>query len=353
MSDEPLFSTFERWPDGVFYAPIFLYWFWLAARYRSLTLPTVANLHPALTGFLGESKAEALDLLGAAGRARAAPWAVFDSAAEPAESLARARAAIAQAGLSYPLVIKPDVGQNGNGVKVLAEEEPLRRYLERFPARTRLIVQKYIEQEGEAGVFYVRRPGEERGRIASLTLKYFPRVVGDGARTLRELIEADPRARKIKRLYFKRHGARLAEVVPAGVSLRLLSVGNHCKGALFKDGAREITPAMEAAFDRIAREIPGFYFGRFDVRFGALADLKRGEDFSIIEVNGADAEMTHIWDARATLLGAWRDQFRQFRTAFEIGAANRARGHRPATPAEFIRAWRRNRRLFSSYPCEE
>ncbi|HVW82455.1 MAG TPA: D-alanine--D-alanine ligase [Candidatus Paceibacterota bacterium] len=355
MPSERLFSAFERWPDALFYAPVFFYWLWLSLRHRSLTLPTIANLPPALSGYLGESKSAALDLLGPQGRARVAPYAVFaaSQAEDPAEDRARAARAVARAGISYPLVAKPDIGQNGAGVRIVPDEAALLRYLAAFPRGGRVIVQKYIEEEGEAGVFYVRYPHEERGRIVSLTLKFFPRVRGAGGRTLRELIEADPRARRIKHLYFKRHGARLDRAVPEGEEVRLISVGNHCKGAVFKNGAAEITPQMETAFDAIAREIPGFHFGRFDVRFASLEALKRGEGFRILEVNGADSEMTHIWDARATLAGAWRDQFYQFRTAFEIGSENRARGARAVGPGAFLAAWWRNRALIAAYTWEE
>ncbi|MGH7175524.1 MAG: D-alanine--D-alanine ligase [Minisyncoccia bacterium] len=353
MTKERDFSLFERWPDSVFYAPVFFYWLWLSLKHRSLTLPTITNLPPALSGYLGESKSEALDLLGKVGRAHVAPYACFATSPDAASDLAHAREAITAAGLSYPLVAKPDVGQNGAGVRIIRGEEGLVRYLTEFPRGVRLILQAYVVPEGEAGVFYVRYPNKPHGRIVSLTLKYFPRLTGDGIKTLRQLIEADPRAARIKNLYFKRHVARLEEVVPAGASIKLLSVGNHCKGAIFKDGAAQITPSMEDAFDAIAQEIPGFYFGRFDVRFSELEDLKLGKNFTIIEVNGADSEMTHIWDACTTLSHAWRDQFYQFRMAFEIGAINRAAGAKPSGPRAFLSAWRRNRRLFSAYSWEE
>ena len=45
-----------------------------------------------------------------------------------------------------------------------------------------------------------------------------------------------------------------------------------------------------------------------------------GRNFTIVEVNGAGAESTHIWDRRTPLLAAWRDLMRQYRWLFEIGA---------------------------------
>ena len=56
---------------------------------------------------------------------------------------------------------------------------------------------------------------------------------------------------------------------------------------------------------------------------------KTGSLLPIVEVNGAGAESTHIWDRRTGLLEAWRDLMRQYRCLFQIGAANRARGFSP------------------------
>ena len=69
-----------------------------------------------------------------------------------------------------------------------------------------------MRDEAEAGVFYVRKPGEPRGRIVSLTLKSFPKAIGDCRSTLRALIAADPRASQLSHLYHRRLGAKLDQV---------------------------------------------------------------------------------------------------------------------------------------------
>jgi hypothetical protein len=352
-----LFSSFERWPDGLFYAPVVLYWIYLTLAFRGF-LVLLTNPKMALGGFTADLKSDWFKLLGKEGRAHAAPYALMTSAqgggdAGLAEDLEEARRTLAASGLSYPIVAKPDLGKNGTGVRVIEREATLAEYLSSFPRAAGLVLQRYIPYENEAGVFYIRYPGEERGCIASLTLKYFPKVKGDGTCTLEELILADPRASKIKHLYFKRHQARLKEVVPTGEEVRLVSVGNHCKGAIFKNGAAHITPALEAAFDRIAKEMPEFWFGRFDVRFGSLERFAAGEDFYILEVNGPGSEMTHIWDADETLAGAYRALFGQYRAAWEIGARNRARGFALPSLSEVIRAYRAELALLKDYTWEE
>ena len=88
--------------------------------------------------------------------------------------------------------------------------------------------------------------------------------------------------------------------------------------------------------DAIARDIPGFHFGRIDVRYSSEAALRQGQGFTIIEVNGAGSEATHIWDARCTLREAYAAQFTHYRAAWEIGRANRAAGHKPQRSAHHV-----------------
>jgi len=346
-------SSFETWPAWLFYAPLPFLWLYLGVRHRGLTLPTIVNTQRAFSGYLGESKSEGLALLGPKGRAHVAPYIGFVTGETNAESERRAAEAMASAGLDFPVVVKPDVGQNGAGVMIVRDARALARWLAHFPRNMKAILQALVEHDNEAGVFYFRRPDAERGSIASLTLKYLPQVRGDGMSTLRELILRDFRAHHLAEVYFARNKYRLDWVIPEGQRVRLVSVGNHCKGAIFKNGAANVTPRMEASFDAIAREIPGFHFGRFDVKFQSLGDLQRGERFSILEINGGDAEMTHIWDADETLGGAYGALFRQYRLAFEIGAQNRAAGARPATVRAFLAAWLRNRARLQRYCAEE
>ncbi len=346
-------SMFETWPGWLFYSPVPLWWFYFGLRHGGLTLPTIANTAEPLSGFIGESKSAGLNLMGPLGRAHLAPFVSFTTGLADGDDEARAVAAMQAADLRFPLVAKPDIGQNGSGVKIVRDGASLAQWLLAYPPHTKVMLQKLIEDEGEAGVFYVRHPGEARGRVASLTLKYLPFVKGDGISTLRELILEDRRARHLAPVYFTRHANRLDRVLPEGKRLRLVSVGNHCRGAIFKNGASHIAPQMEAAFDAIAREIPGFFFGRFDVKFRTLGDLEQGRNFSILEINGADSEMTHIWDADETLLGAYASLYRQYRSVFEIGAYNRAQGTKPMSTASFIAAWNRRRKILKHYRQEE
>jgi len=350
---QPL-SFFEFWPMWAFYPPVMLFAGWLMLRYRGATLPTVANPSFPGGGFFGESKAEILQLAMQHVPEWVAPFVRIDrpeSAAIGVDvELEAALAELADAGISLPVVAKPDLGCRGAGVKLIRTEEHLASYIAAFPRGASLLLQRLVPFEGEAGIFYCRRPGQARGRIVSITLKYFPYATGDGVRTLRELILADPRAGKLSHLYLKRHTARLDDIPAPGESIRLAFAGSHSRGAIFRNGTHLVTPEMEASFDAIAQRLPEFHFGRFDVRFEQFADVQRGQGFTIVEINGAGAESTHIWDRRTGLLQAWRDLMRQYKWLFEIGHANRARGFKPMRLAAFMRDYRREKALTPQYP---
>jgi hypothetical protein len=347
-ADDAPVSHFEFWPDWLFYAPIVAQWLLLGLRYGDLSLPTAANPGLELGGLCGESKSAIMDLVVAAERPALAAYTAF-RANDPAD----AERAMSAAGLTYPVIAKPDIGCNGAGVRLLADRDGLARYVAEFPAGAAMMLQRFVPEEGEAGIFYIRRPGEAAGRITSLTLKHAPFVIGDGRSTLAALVLADPRASRVPGMYLDRLGERRHSVPAHGARVRLVLVGNHCKGSIFRDGREEITSALTRRIETLARAIPGFNFGRFDVRFASLAALRRGEGFSVIEVNGVGSEATHVWDARARLLSSWADQFSHYRAAFEIGAAERARGHRPSGVAAMYRHWRLQRRLMAGYPAHD
>jgi hypothetical protein len=227
------------------------------------------------------------------------------------------------------------------------------RYLAAFPAGETMVLQHYVEAPNEAGIFYVRHPDEPHGQITSVTIKRPPIVVGDGRSTLRSLILADERAKRVPHLYLDRLADRLDTVPAQGEAVQLVFVGNHCKGSIFEDGRALVTPALTEAIERLARSMPDFFFGRIDVRFASVAALRRGTDFQVIEINGTGSEATHIWDPSTKLLDAWRTQFFHYGAAFRIGAANRRRGFSSSGLRTMYRDWMNQRRLMAIYPLND
>lgn len=332
----------EFWPRGAIYLPVALYALRLGIRHRGLTVFTAAN--PAIEGggFVGESKAEILAALRRGG-APVAPFARIPASLGPAARVERAEAFRREHGLEFPLVVKPDVGERGDGVAIVREGSDLARRL--AEATGDLLVQKFVEGP-ELGLFYARRPGAPRGRVLSVTEKRLPVVVADGKRTIERLVLDDPRGVAMARAHLRRLDDRLDEIPPEGTPIRLAEIGNHCKGAVFSDGSRHLTPALEAEVDRWSRGFSGFHFGRYDVRAPSIEAFREGRGLEILELNGVTSEATSIYEPGASLLAGWRTLFAHWREAYTIGAACRDRGARPATVSEIVRllvAWVRGR----------
>lgn len=315
---------FEFWPMGLFYFPVVIYGILLAVRHRSVRAPMDANPGIPNGGILGESKAFILERLPVQLDARLR-FTAIDLRAE--DSVGSRRAVLdwmSGAGLSFPIILKPDIGQRGAGVSLIRNDEGLARYV--TGRGFRVIAQEYCPFTEEVGVNYRRFPGQATGRITGVTRKRFPFITGDGVKSATELVLDDPRARYMAAVYLDRHDSVRDRVLAVGERLKLVESGNHCQGAIFEDGRSLITPELEAALDRIAREIPELYTGRFDLRFQDEGALGSGRGFKIIECNAGSGEATHIYDARTSLWNAYRTLFSQLRDLFLIGVANQRRG---------------------------
>ena len=310
----------EFWPMWLFYAPVAAWMVWLVVRHRGVGAISAANPGMPDGGIVGESKFEITARL-------PADWTIPAAVVEPGPVEARMwqlASRLTHRQWRWPLILKPDVGQRGVGVRLVRTLEEARGYFERETAR--LVVQPYHGGPFEAGVFYYRFPGWTTGRILSMTDKRFPTVMGDGRSTLEELIWQDSRLRMQAPRFLERHAADCHRVLGRGERLPLAIAGNHAQGTLFKDGRHLITAALEERIDSIARSYPGFFIGRFDVRYSDVERFKAGEDLAIIELNGATAESTNVYDPAGSLISAYRQLFRQWSLVFAIGTANQRLG---------------------------
>lgn len=296
-------ARWEFWPAWLAYLPLVPYLAWLVLRYRSITLALRANPGMKNGGLVGESKSESLAHLRAG-----APEHV------PAFALARSVTDVPTG--EYPVVLKPDVGERGKGVVIARTATDVAAY---FAANHGLtIVQDYVTGD-EFGLYYRRWPGASTGELLSITRKVFPEVVGDGARSIGELVEADERARRIATAYRQSCRRSFDDVPQAGERVPLVEIGSHCRGTIFLDGSALWTPALAATVERVAQAHPGFCLGRFDVRAESVEALQRGE-FQVLELNGVGAEPAHVYDPAVSIWVGYRTLAAHWRSAFAIGA---------------------------------
>lgn len=360
LSDlKKMVSTAERIPNNILYIPVVFNYLWLALRYRSLTLPSASNPMIETGGFMGESKSSVLEMVGKDQQSWIAEFVTLHRNGLPAESdFEQALNMMKDKGLEFPVVAKPDIGWNGYGVRLVEDSNNLLKYIASFPSGENIILQRPVNYDGEAGIFYVRMPGEEKGKIYSITLRYFPYVIGDGRSSLRELIHNDQRTRVRASYYLGEKEEHLGfgkedldRIPPEGELIRLAFIGSLRTGGLYRNSSHLITPELTERIDAISRSIPEFYFGRYDVRFESTDLLREGKGFQIFEINGAGSEAIQAWDPNASLFDLYKEFFKAYRLLFKIGSLNRRRGFKPMKFRDFIKAIRRQNNLIEQYPA--
>ena len=227
-------------------------------------------------------------------------------------------------GIQYPFIAKPDIGLRGSAVKKIHNSEELKLYNQK--ANFDYLVQDLIPFEKEVGIFYVRYPNEKSGRITGIVSKEFLIVTGDGLSTIEELIKQNPRYELQLKTLKLEYGDQLSNVLPKGKKLNLVPYGNHARGAKFLDGSQGISQKLTETINEMCLQIPGFYFGRLDIMYNNWDELEQGENFLIVELNGAASEPTHIYDPKHSLFFAWRELAKHITFMYEISVQNHKNG---------------------------
>ncbi|HEY6900872.1 MAG TPA: hypothetical protein VI233_09530 [Puia sp.] len=322
----------EYWPFFIVYLPVFLYWAWLSLKARSLFFFSTANPSIRNAGFLLESKQQIYDLLPDGSFPRTA----YCHKGAPIKEIQRR---LDEQQLTYPLMAKPDIGQRGMGVQLLKDECALLLYSKR--SKVDFLLQQYIDYPNEIGIFYYRIPGEEKGTITGIVGKQLLSVTGDGHSTVETLLRQHERY-ILQLPALRRTIGPLLQTIPAkGEILEPTPYGNHSRGAKFLDESHRITPALTTAIDNLCQKIPGFYFGRLDIRFHSWPQLEKGEAFSVIEVNGAGSEPTHIYDPSHSIFFAWKEIIKHLNILSRISRTLRTMHHlKPMTFFEGLKMLR-------------
>ena len=331
----------EYWPARLLYLPTSIFLLLRALRRGNHILDfTACNPCMPASGVSGESKAAILDQIAA--RDALAPYLLLPGTLTPAEQKARAETWMSDQGIAYPVVIKPDTGEKGQGVHFCADAEALLQILNATREEDQLL--QAAQSGREYGVFWLHPPddatntptGTATGRITAITLKTFPTLTGDGKRNLEDLILADPRAVCQARVYFEKFRDRLYDIPAPGESIPLTQIGNHAMGTRFDDGMHLLTPALTTRIRQISQSLPGFHLGRYDLFAPDDAAFQAGENLQIIELNGVTSEPTSLYQPGHTYRHMAGTLLRQWKIASDIGKHNRQQGTRILTFAEFF-----------------
>lgn len=312
--------NWEYWPFHVVYGPVYLYWLWLCIKSRSFFFFNTAN--PSITngGFLMESKKAIYDLLPPAYY----PLTLFFKAGTAKEEII---SSVRERGFRFPLVGKPDIGMKGLSVKKLETETAVLDYA--GGSKVDFLLQEFITYKNEAGIFYYRWPGERRGHISGIVSKELLKVTGDGHSTVLELLKKDKRYVLQLPVLKKMYGATINKVLKKEEEFLMVPYGNHVRGAKFVDASHLIDEQLTDAMDELCSKVDGFYYGRMDVKYNTWEELREGKNFSVIELNGAGSEPTHIYDPKHSIFFAWKEIIRHLNILWKISRINHKRLRKP------------------------
>jgi hypothetical protein len=319
--------NWEYWSFTTVYFCIYPVWIFLCLRARSLFFFAASNPTIKNGGFLCESKKDIIAIIPPLYH----PPTVFFSIPSNGDIVLRD---LQRGNLQFPMIGKPNIGGRGRGVKVLRHEKDVINY-----ARTAYMdfhIQEFVPWKNEAGIFYVRYPDQANGIVTGIVGKEFLSVTGDGQHNILQLLQKDKRALMYLGSLIKIHGNRLNRILPEGEKLVVSPFGNHARGSKFIDASHLIDEQLTNVIDNLCKQIPGFYYGRLDIRFDTWEALKEGCNFSIIEVNGAGAEPTHIYDPKHSLFFAWKEIIRHWIILYKISVMNHKKGHRYLSFSEGI-----------------
>ena len=306
----------EFWPFWLFYFPVYFYFLWLALRERSFFFFTATNPLIDFGGMLGEKKSEIFKTI---------PQKYYPKTILITKSK---RAELANYGseMGYPFIAKPDIGERGKGVEIINNKENLLAYQAKTPVN--FLLQKMVSYPLELGVFYIRHPKIESGQVTSIVQKEFLSVTGDGHHSARDLLKKSERGSLQIDVNHERFKDLMKSVPNNGEVVIIEPIGNHCRGTKFLNANNEIDENLSSAIDKLAKRIPDFYYGRFDLKCQSFEDLRRLENFKIVELNGVGAEPAHIYQPGFSLMKAYKIVFWHYNQMAHIAHANRQLGNK-------------------------
>ena len=330
-----IIKNWEAWPFKLIYAPLAPFWAWYMLKSGAVWFFTPSNPKLTFGGLDGEPKKEMYDLL---------PKHLYPTTINilHTQSAAELLAAVKNAVIQYPLVVKPEVGGQGILFRKIDTEAELLHYHSKM--KFEYIVQAMVHYPMEVSVFHIRYPYKTKGVITGFLHKIPLQVMGNGKNTLQELVMQHPKGLKMIDALQIKHATAWNTVLKDGEKYMLSYAANHNRGAHFIDLKNEIDDTLLAIFDKLSIQIHDFYYGRYDILCNSVADLKAGKNFSILEYNGCGAEPNHIYDSGYTLGNAYKEILKHWKALYEISTYNKSLGINPWPFVKGLkfRKWTRN-----------
>lgn len=322
-------THWETWHHHAKYIPISPVWIWYIIRSGTPWFFTPSN--PTLTfgGFEGEGKKEMYEQL---------PPGSYPSTTyiQPQISFEEAEKQVADAGFTYPFIVKPNVGMMGFMFRKISDPDQLKKYHETIPIE--YLVQELVDYDLEVSAFYFRMPNEQKGIISGFLKKESPFIVGDGSGTIEDLMRKHEGIKfKLEEMLLK-HEEWKDDILPPGEKYYLSYASNRSQGGKLTGIDHEIDEGLQELFDGFSHHAGKFYYGRYDIKCKSVEDLKKGKNYSILEFNGAGAGTQHVYANNYSLIKAMSIILTHWKMLFLISRYNHKNNGVPYW--NFLKGWR-------------
>lgn len=173
--------------------------------------------------------------------------------------------------LKYPLIFKPVLCQgSGRSVKLIKNYNEAFEYVANV--NDKIIIQDYHPGPYEIGILYERNPFSKNGNIVSI-------------------VERNYKNTDLKTIW----GSKIWD-----------NDRNKKYNNMFIDRPDLITSQLTKKIDTITKLIPEMYVCRYDIRYDNDEDIKKGKNFSILEVNGTMGGDLRVYDSNTYYyFGRW------------------------------------------------
>jgi cyanophycin synthetase len=188
--------------------------------------------------------------------------------------------------MKRPLVIKPDIGEQGLNVTtdILKDEDIIKKVNKLLEMNAKVLIEEQVQGYKEYRVTVLN------DTIIGATEKISASITGDGAHTILELVDEYNKGKSYKIHtvdydYVKQQGYRKQDILPNGVKLKLTNVANMSNGSQIQNVELDsIDPMNVMMFKQINQllnyEVSGIdYLGDLSVPYLLMG--------SVVEVNPA------------------------------------------------------------------
>ncbi|HMQ11062.1 MAG TPA: hypothetical protein PKC21_08145 [Oligoflexia bacterium] len=323
----------EFWPSLWMYSLMIPGFIYLIIKYRGFSYFLYCNPAIINSGIVGESKDDLDKLLQAIPKKFLLAQVMVEK--KSTLNFSDLKQLMHEKNIQLPCYVKPILGHRGLMVKRINTEEELKEYSD--IAQFDFLIQELCSAQEEMGLYFLKKEGQFS--IFSITDKKFPYVIGDGKKSLKQLIMKDSYLKLFSPNYFKKHWNNWNTVLKNNEKFFLTDTGNHNQGCIFKNGIRYNNENLRIILNAILNDVKGINIGRFDLKYNLNGNEIDEQSIKIIELNGGSAEPTHIYDKDTSLFEMFSSLFQQYDYMFQVGKKNYQKEQVAWNTKSFLKDW--------------